>query len=300
MLIGVDLGGTRIKFGLVRPNGEVVTQHVAATGSGKDVDSVTAHIAELLRPHLAGVTGIGLAAAGVLDHAAGVIRESPNFPEWRDVALGRLLADALGLPVHLENDVNAMVLGEHRAGAGRGYQHVVGLALGTGVGGGIILNGGLWRGSRGMAAELGHVTVERQGRLCGCGNRGCLEQYAGAVGIQKSLAELGYADLVGQPDASRIAAERARNGDMALKQMFDEIGMYLGVALGTYLHTLDVQRFIIGGGLAYAADLFLDQAVETMRSRTFKSMSRDVSVVVSELGEDAGIIGAAFAGTSRN
>ena len=128
MWIGVDLGGTRIKFGIVGPDGDVQAQHVAPTGDAKDVNSVTARIATLLRPHLDGVAGVGLAAAGVLDHASGIIRESPNFPQWRDVALGRQLSEALSLPVTLENDVNAMVLGEHRAGAGRGNSRAAGAA----------------------------------------------------------------------------------------------------------------------------------------------------------------------------
>ena len=213
--IGIDLGATRIKAGVVADSALVreETVHVGERTPESIIESLAA-LVERIDPGAS--HPIGIAAAGVIDQRAGVVRESPNFPGWRDFPLSAELAARTGRVVLLDNDANAVILGEARLGVARGVANVFGYTLGTGVGGGIVIDGQPYRGERGMAAELGHVTVEPNGRPCGCGNHGCLERYAGQTGIITTLAERGgalAALLHPDPsDAPRRLAERADAG----------------------------------------------------------------------------------------
>ena len=293
MKIGVDLGGTRIKAGLVDARGVVVERAMVATPEQKSAEVVVGSIAELLSSMLPKATSVGLAAAGVLDHKRGVIRESPNFPEWQDVSLGDLLASEVGLPVSLENDANAVIWGEACHGAGQGASNLIGYALGTGVGGALVLDGRLWRGERGMAGELGHTVVVPNGHPCGCGGRGCLEQYAGAVGLWRELAAAGYSQFASGVDGIKLASVAARAGDAKLLEIFQEMGWHLGVAMAGIVQALDVSRIVLAGGLSRSADLFYESACDAMKAHAFPSIVEGVEVVVGTLREDAGIIGAA-------
>lgn len=303
--LGIDLGGTRIKAGIVDAGGAVLARAVEPVGPDKSGPAVVRRLAEVIAGLRAAcatpVAHVGLAAAGVVDRARGVVCESPNFPPWRDVALARDLRDATSLSVSLDNDANAVILGEAIAGAGRGVPSVVGFTLGTGVGGGIVLDGALWRGSRGMAGELGHITVIPDGRPCGCGNHGCLEQYAGTVGLRQSLRDAGgdLARLADAPDAAEQMAALARAGDARVQAIFDIMGDCLGQAVATMVHALDVQCIVLAGGVARTAELFMPALLATFEARTFRSMSRGVRVAIGTLGEDAGVIGAAI-GCERN
>ncbi len=297
--IGIDLGGTRIKAGVVDSDGHIVARALEPVGPDKSGPAVVQRLAEVISGLrlTSGLTvsAVGLAAAGVLDRARGVICESPNFPAWRDLALGRDLQGATSLKVSLDNDANAVIFGEATAGAGRGTASVVGFTLGTGVGGGIVLDGALWRGSRGMAGELGHITVVPDGRPCGCGNHGCLEQYAGAVGLRQGLRDAGgaLALLAEADDAPEQMAALARAGDAAALAIFERMGDCLGQATATVVHALDVQCVVLAGGLLPTADLFMPALTATFHARTFRSMARGVRIALGTLGEDAGVIGAA-------
>lgn len=297
LTIGLDLGGTRAKAGLLDADGKVRARDLVEVPEERAEEAIIALLAELVqRLDPSGAAPVGIAAAGVMDQRRGLVRESPNFPEWHDFALGKDLADATGRRVHLENDANAVIFGEMVAGAARGRQHIVGYTLGTGVGGCLILGGELWRGARGMAGELGHVTVVSSGgRACPCGNRGCLEQYVGAVGIRRTLEERGghLATLAASRDAPRALAEAAEAGDEAARAVFSEIGRYLGVAAAAAVHTLDVLTIVLAGGIASSAGLFVPALEEELRARTFKSMSEGVEVIVGSLDEDAGVVGVA-------
>jgi len=264
--------------------------------SPEEITRLLTDIVSGLREGSPSIGGIGLAAPGVIDRGSGVIRQSPNFPEWLDVALGADLAETTGLPVVLENDVNAIALAEHQCGAGRGASAMVCLALGTGVGGGVILNGALWRGARGMAGELGHVSVAHEGRQCPCGNLDCLEQYVGAVGIRRSLVEAGgtYAEMARSSDAPRQVAALARAGDPVAQQLFRAVGTCLGRAITTCLHVLDLDRVVICGGIAAEFELFVGPLEETVRAHSYTAMASDLAVVPGALGAPAGVLGAAL------
>ncbi len=294
-IVGIDIGGTRIKAGLVGPGGEVLERAVVEVGDAKSEAEVVDRLAGLVAA-LGAAEGapIRVAAAGIIEGGA-VIRESPNYPGWRDFALGRRLAERTGRPVSLENDANAVVFGEAVAGAGRGHDSLFGYTLGTGVGGGLVLGGQIWRGLRGMAGELGHVTVVPDGRPCPCGNRGCLEQYAGAVGIRKTMREHGgeLAELAQGSDAPARLAALADGGDATASAIFDGVGRALGQAAAALVHTLDVKVVLLCGGIAHGAHLFVPAMRRELVTRTFASMSPDVELRPGALGADAGIVGAA-------
>jgi len=290
------VGGTRIKAGRVTESGRVVDRSVVKVGQARDEADIVARIADLvtaLDPD--GGLPVGVAAAGVIDHAAGCVRESPNFPGWRDFELAARVREATQRVVALENDANAVVFGEAIAGAGRGARNLMGYTLGTGVGGGLVLDGRIWRGERGMAGELGHVTDVPDGRQCGCGNRGCLEQYAGQVGIRRTMAERGgaLAELAGDSSAPARLAELAQAGDAEAQAVFASLGAHLGMAAAALVHTLDVTTVLLCGGIAAAAALFVPAMESELRARTFRSMSAGVEIRVGTLGADAGIVGAA-------
>ncbi|TNF32320.1 MAG: ROK family protein [Deltaproteobacteria bacterium] len=301
--IGVDVGGTRIKAGRVDETGRVEARSVIEVGDARTEEDIVARIAAVVgNLDAGGALPIGLAAAGVIDPIAGCVLESPNFPSWGHFALADRVGAATGRPVSLENDANAVVFGEAIAGAGRGAANVLGYTLGTGVGGGLVLGGHIWRGERGMAGELGHVTVEPDGRTCGCGNRGCLEQYAGQVGIRRTMRERGgaMATLAEHASAPARLAELARGGDADAQAIFQSVGGYLGMAVAALIHTLDVTTILLCGGIAAAAPLFVPAMEAELRARTFRSMSAGVQILVGTLGADAGIVGAAAIASGAN
>ncbi len=307
--IGIDLGGTRIKAGLV-VDGRLADERVVDV-DGKDPAAVIAQLERLVRetepPAHDTPVPVGLAAAGVLDAVAGIVRESPNFPEWRDLFFGRELTHATGRVVTLENDANAVIFAEARFGVAKGAPAVIGYTLGTGVGGGLVLDGRLYRGERGMAGELGHVTVEPLGRPCGCGNRGCLERYAGQVGIIETLRETpALSHLVDGSsgpvsDAPRRLADLAAH-DLMAKSVLDGVGRYLGQAAAALVHALDVTTIVLAGGIANSPNTFalIAPAMDAeLRRRTFRSMSEGVRILRAELGNAGGVLGAAAVAAER-
>lgn len=303
-MIGIDVGGTRIKAGRVDPDGHVLGEAVVEVGSARGPDDIVKLLVDLIGTlDPGGDSPVGIAAAGVLDQRHGLVRESPNFPAWRDFPLGVRVAAATGRHVALENDANAVVWGEARAGAGRGFGTLAGYTLGTGVGGGLVLDHHLWRGVRGMAGELGHVTVVPDGRPCGCGNRGCLEQYAGSVGIVRTLRESSgpLADLAADPaHAAHLLAERAHAGDPNARAVFADVGRHLGVAAAALVQTLDLTLVVLCGGIGEGAfDLVAPSMDQELVQRTFRSMSAGVTIRKGELGPAAGIIGAALLAAAR-
>lgn len=304
--IGVDIGGTRIKAGRVDDQGTVAARLAFGVGDDRDEAAIVERVAavvEGLAP--GGVTAVGVAVAGVLDHAEAVITESPNFPSWQNFALGARLQARLGALVYLENDANAAIFGEALAGVGQGVSSCIGLTLGTGVGGAIILGGEIYRGERGMAGELGHLTVNPAGRACNCGNHGCLERYAGALGIAETMRATRQDDAVWQEaaadrdEAVAWLAERAAAGDPDALQIFGDVGEALGQTLAGLLHVFDIRTFILCGGISGAFEWFKPRLEATLRRRTFRSMQAGVTVLRGILGDDAALVGASVLARRR-
>lgn len=302
MLIGVDLGGTNLRTALLTRDGAILEKHKESSrvpdGHGKVlqrlIESIKRH-RDLCARNGQDLAAIGVGAPGVINIAEGVVVTSPNFPDWNDLPLKTELERALRVPVFIENDANAAAMGEQWRGAGKGIGSMILLTLGTGVGGGIVLEGTIWHGADGMAGEVGHMTILPEGRLCGCGNTGCLEMYASARGIilnfRDALARQGKPSPSGL--TSRMVFEAAQRGDAAAIQAMQEMGRFLGIGIADLVNIFNPEMVVLGGGVGEAWPLFIESTRAEVRRRAFAVPARRVRIIQSELGDDAGMVGAA-------
>jgi glucokinase len=306
LTIGVDIGGTKVAAGVVDEDGNIV-EHLLRPTPAENPEQVAHTIGDVVLELGKGreIEAVGLGAAGFVDETRAIVRFAPNLA-WREEPLQKKVSDLVGLPVVVENDANAMAWGEARFGAGRGETHVVCVTVGTGIGGGIVLDGSLYRGRWGMGAELGHMQVVPEGRLCGCGNLGCWEQYASGSALvidaresaeanPEQAAKLlkiagGTPDLIEGPEVT----EAARQGDPAALAAFASIAQWLGRGLADLAAILDPGCFILGGGVSRAADLWLDQTRESFAAHLTGRGHRPLAEIrLAELGASAGLVGAA-------
>ena len=306
--IGVDLGGTNLRFGLVREDKKIISRRRTGTMATEGVEIVierlTSGIQTLaMRAESLGleVAGIGIGVPGIISAREGVVRLSPNLPGWKDTPLRARLQESFPYPVYIENDANAYALGEYWFGAGKDAESMVCITLGTGVGGGIILDGHIWRGADGMAGEAGHITVNPDGPLCPCGNRGCLERYSSATAVmemaQSAAAGSGKtaikALLKNGTLTPETIADAAKKGDRTAARIYSEAGKYLGIAIADLIDLLNMECVVIGGGMSGAWELFIGPLKEEVRARAFKIPAQRCRIVRGKLRDDAGILGAA-------
>jgi glucokinase len=303
--IGIDLGGTKI-FGVRMKGAEVAAEGKGKTPVQGGPLAVVDAIAEVVKG-LGGVKDddvVGIGAPGVIDFERGIVRAAPNLPGWIEpFALGPALAEALGIKtVVLDNDVNVGTVAEHRMGAGRGAKEMLGIFVGTGVGGGLVLDGRLRRGATGLAGEIGHVVVAPAGRTCGCGGRGHLEAYAGRASMERRARELEangsdtvLVELAGAKRmTSSVWAKALAASDQVAINLIDEAVGALGRAIAAAILTLDLELVVVGGGLAdRLGPAFVGRVEQAVRSELFTGGS-PVRVVPAELGDRAGAIGAAL------
>ncbi|MBA3653056.1 MAG: ROK family protein [Actinobacteria bacterium] len=304
-VIGVDLGGTKI-FAVLRKGDDVAREAKRKTptqgGPLQVVDAIVAVIDEL--GGVDGVDAVGVGAPGAVDVAAGLVKQAPNLPGWHEpFGLAAALSDALdGLPVAIDNDVNVGALAEHRLGAGKGAADMLGVFVGTGVGGGLILDGQLRHGPLGFAGEIGHTIVKRGGRRCGCGGLGHLEAYAGRAALEKrarlvesegrdtALVELAPSKRM----TSGVFAKALVAGDAVTIELLDEAVGALGVAIASAVTLLDLELVVVGGGLAdRLGPAFIGRIEQAVRSDLFAEAST-LRVVPGELGDQGGALGAAL------
>lgn len=311
--VGIDLGGTKV-YAVALRGDEVVAEAKAKTptqgGPLAVVDAIAALVAGLRTavPADAGsVAGVGVGAPGVVD-ADGMVREAPNLPGWLEpFALGEALAGELGLPVVVENDVNAGIVAEHRLGAARGEDDVLGLFVGTGVGGALILDGRLRRGASGGAGEIGHTVVARDGRRCGCGGLGHLEAYAGRAGMERRARKLEaggeqtlLVDLAKRKRmTSSVFAKALAGGDKVAAALVDEAVGALGLAVASAATLLDLRLVVMGGGLAERLGAPFAAQVEKAARKLAFAEARSLRVVPALLGDRGGATGAAVVGRER-
>jgi glucokinase len=306
LAIGIDVGGTKVAAGVVDEDGRILAQLRRPTPSHSpdDVEKAIAHaVAELREDHE--VMAVGIGAAGFVDHERSTVLFAPNLA-WRDEPLRDAVQALVDLPVVVENDANAAAWAEHRFGAGKGEKDLVCVTVGTGIGGGIVLDGALYRGRWGIGAEFGHMKLVPGGRRCGCGQEGCWEQYCSGrallrearevadvrPGLGARLLELGH----GTPEGITAPAvtTAAREGDPAALECVRVIGQALGQGLADLAAVLDPGAFVVGGGVADAGDLLLDPAREVYSQRLTGGSHRPVvPILLAALGNDAGLVGAA-------
>ena len=311
LAIGVDVGGTKVAAGVVDEDGRIIAKlkrSTPAASPSRTEQAIADAVTELLDHHQ--VTGhrveaIGLGAAGFVDSARATMLFAPNLA-WRDEPLKQRVEERLGREVVVENDANASAWAEARFGAARGYRDVMLVALGTGIGAAIIIGGELYRGRWGIAGEPGHVRVVPDGRLCGCGNRGCWEQYCSGNALVAEAREFarrtpgGAIRLLqlgdGTPEGitGPVITQAAAEGDPAALRCFQTIGGWLGQGLADLAAILDPACFVIGGGVSEAGELLLDPARAAFEHALTGRGHRPLAEIkVAQLGEDAGIVGAA-------
>jgi glucokinase len=301
-ILGVDIGGTNIKLGIVGADGTISESGMidtnAGEGPGRAADRVAAWYKERKGSHPA-VVAAGIDSAGLIDGSRGILYTSPNLPGWENVPLAEIFSNRLGLPVTLDNDVNCAAWGEYRMGAGRGTSSFVALTLGTGVGGGVVMDGRIYRGWQGLAGEVGHHVIDRNGRTCVCGNRGCLEAMVNAQSIldrmEEAIEKNPACELASFEEyAVEDISNSAKDGDEAAVAVLAETGRLLGIGLANIVHFLNPEVIAVGGGISGAGDLILEPARETMKEMLMGDILHSVKVVTAELGNRASFVGAAL------
>jgi glucokinase len=297
--IGIDVGGTKVLAGVVDDFGVVLKS------GGPALTQTIADVAKELMSQFP-VDSVGVSAAGFVSSDRKTMLATPNIAGWNGVDLDAQLTSLIGLPVVIENDANAAAWGEARFGAGRGKRHMLLLTVGTGIGGGIVVNGELYRGAFGIAAEIGHIRVVPDGHLCGCGARGCFEQYgsgnalmrhareavAASPDIARNLLSRGDGTLVGLTGAA--IADAARDGDAVALAAFNTTGQWLGAGIASLSVILDPECVVIGGGVIDAGDILLKPTREALeRYMPFAGKHPYPEIIAAQLGNEAGLVGVA-------
>ena len=294
--IGIDLGGTKIAGGVVDEHGAVLAREQLPS----DIEHPSAQIKQLVADLGASdVAGVGIGAAGLIDHANGRYLFGPNTG-FRDLDLAQVISDAVGLPVSLDNDANCAAWGEHHFGCGRGTRDFLCITLGTGIGGGFVFAGRPYRGAHGGAAEVGHMLVDPDGPLCGCGRRGCWEQFASGMALERLARE----EIAGRPDSilasqspilGPMITRAARDGDAFARDLIARTARWVGWGLASLVNIFEPERIAVAGGIADDWDLFADDAIVALAERAEAPDYRPMpDVVASSLGRDTGIVGAAL------
>lgn len=310
LVIGIDLGGSAIRAGSVTREGQLHHFKRVNVPQERRKDLVLISITDIVKDIITlensignKVIAVGIGSPGIVRMDRGTVVTSPNFPGWKNVPLKSLIENVIHLPVLLDNDANAAAFGEKWRGAGQKVRSLVCMTLGTGIGGGIILDGDVWHGAWGMAGEVGHITVNPEGQRCNCGNYGCLEAYSSATGMVKSAIRAikeGKRTVLRRlsgGDNARITGkmlyDAAAGGDRLSIHIFREAGRYLGIAMASLIHILNPDMIVLTGGVTEAWDLFMPPAMEEQERRTYHLSVRKTKILRGKLPGKAGVIGAA-------
>lgn len=292
LVFAVDLGGTHLRMALVDDEGKIHKQLKRKTPQGEPAEvllDALVSTAQQWGDDYGSPVAASILVPGAVDSSQSVVMGAPNLPSLINVDLKAELKRRLGWPILLENDANGAAMGEMWLGAARGCRDVVSVTLGTGVGGGVILNGELWRGSHGSAGEIGHTTVDPfSGLKCKCGNTGCLELFASATAIVRMAREVGIDRL-----SAVEVYEAGIRGDERAVSVFKRFGMYLGIGLANLMSLIDPQIIVITGGAVNGWDLFATEMYRQVEERAFRATAQQVKIARAECGDDAGLLGAA-------
>lgn len=317
--IAIDLGGTNLKSGIVSEEGTITHYNLRPSEIDrgpkrimKNLIGVIGTLFDTVRHENIKIEGIGVATPGIIDPAyGGLTGGAENLPGWKNTPFMRIMYEEFHVPVFAHNDVTATVLAEHRHGAGRGMKNIVLASFGTGIGGGIIIDGKLYGGAAGYAGEIGHMVTSFGGDKCGCGVNGCWEAYASLGGIVRTTRAF-IADLerdkdrlkkctifttirdIDDADIPRVVFDAARKQDPCALDLVDTIGKYTAIGIGSLINILNPDLFIIGGGIAEAGDLYLEVIKKHLPNWTLKDSLESVEIVLAKLGYTAGLIGASI------
>jgi glucokinase len=303
--IGIDVGGTNLRCALVDRSGSILERRRCASRieEGRDAfcERLLSEISVLkdaagLRGVLVETIGIGI--PGLIGRD-GMVHSSVNMRPLNGFSLAAFVESRTGLPTVCGNDANVIALGEQRFGAGREFSSCMVVTIGTGLGSGLILDGKLWTGRGGFAAEFGHITVDPEGKPCPCGNRGCLEQYTSAGSLVRFAREH-MPDNASESLSAEKVAELARKGDIAALAAFDQLGYWLGIGLASLINILNIQAVIIGGGVSASYDLLLPTLRRNLQQRCFQEIYEGLVIEKALLGDDAGLVGGAALAADNN
>lgn len=306
IVLATDLGGTNLRMAAVNIKGEVLHREKISTPRSETPDELIdsfVEVAKKIKSELVDYEVIAIAAAvpGTINFEKGIILKAPNLPELDGLEIIDALEERLNIKAILENDANAAAIGENWHGASKGYDNSIMVMLGTGVGGGIIINGQIIRGIDGTGGEIGHINVEPDGHPCGCGSFGCVEQYSSATAIvrmanefvtENSFSKMAEVENFSSEDVFNIAV----TGNGLAKEVFRKQGYYLGIMLAGLINSLNPEAIIIGGGASQGWDLFIPYLEEQIKIRTYKEPGKRAKILKAQLGDDAGILGVAKLG----
>ncbi len=304
--LGVDIGGTNIKIGIVSDRGKLIKSHSVKTqpesGPKKVISNICKGIDEILEKNKLKIQGIGVGCPGVVQIKKGIVENAPNLPGWKNVKLGQILKNKYGYKIHIENDANAAAIGELIFGAGKKFDSFVMVTLGTGVGGGIVFDKKIFRGEFGAAGEVGHISIDINGPKCNCGSTGCIEAYAGNAYLREivrsELPEHRDSEIwrLIENDLSKVSPKiiqlAAEKNDAYAKFVIERMGRQLGAALASLSNLLDISTFIIGGGVAGFGKPLFDSTRKTIANRVLLPLRQRVLVIPAKLKNEAGIKGA--------
>jgi glucokinase len=309
-VLAVDIGGTKIMTAVFSDDGRMLAKDVCPTLADEGLEAVIQRLFSAIDSLLSEndvvpsrLAGIGIAAAGIIDSGRGLITVSPNLPDWHDVPLKKIVAERYPVDTSLINDACGAALGEHRFGAGKGVHNLVLLTLGTGIGGGIVIDGELYEGASGSAGEIGHMIIDVNGPECGCGNRGCLEALASGVAIARDAVsrikkgeKSSLVEMV-RGEIESITAEQvgaaAQGGDSLALDVLSRAALYLGMGMVSLVNIFNPEMIILGGGMAELGALFVDPAKRVVAEEAFPVSAQAVNIVTAQLGNEAGVYGAA-------
>jgi glucokinase len=310
LALGIDLGGTKILTAVIGAQGKIVSRDQSVTPAEKGQDAVIHSILESVNRalHQAGIDSsdliaVSVGAPGLSNPETGILFTSPNLPGWRDVPLRDIIEKRLNKKTFLINDANAAALGEFNFGAGKGARHFIFITVSTGIGGGIIIDGNVYSGFSGTAGEIGHMTIDDEGPLCNCGNRGCWEALASGTALADEAIRqiqggarttiLGYAGNAIEKVTAKVIHRAAEEGDELANRLIARTGYYVGVGLANLINIFNPELIVIGGGLANMGKRLLEPAFEEAEKRSFKESYRAVRFAPAALGKNSGVLGAA-------
>ena len=295
-IIGIDLGGTNLRVALLDSRYRIKDKLVLDTRRLLKKEVLIKAICGCVRGlldenHLSqkSIAGVGLGLPGPIDVRGGIVHFLPNIPGWKEVGLKNILKKKLKLPVFIDNDANLMTLAEYKLGAARGYNSAVCLTLGTGVGGGIIIGGSIYRGANNATGEIGHIPLNEEGPLCNCGGKACLETYIGNRSIERE-ARIKFGRMIPLEELSALA----RKGDRRALTLWQAVALRLGIALAGVVNLLNPDCIVIGGGIANAGNILFAKVRRVVAKRAMPVQGAQVKILKAQLGPDAGLIGAAI------